>query len=61
MNESRPAWCLYRLDDNGNEVLVECFTAREAAEAERRRFEARGHKQAWFVRATPPSLLLAGC
>ena len=46
----RDPWSLYRLDDNGNEIEVARFASREAAEAEKHRFEARGHKQSWFVR-----------
>jgi hypothetical protein len=50
LNREGNAWCLYRVDDNGNEILVETLASRDAAEAEKRRFEARGHKQAWLVR-----------
>lgn len=46
-------WRLTRLDDNHNEVEVERFARREDAEAAKMRFEARGHKQSWFVRFDP--------
>ena len=46
-----PAWLLYRIDDNGNEVAMRRFASRAAAEAAMRAFEARGHKQAYLVRA----------
>lgn len=45
------AWLLYRIDDNGNEVTMRRFARREDAEAAMRIFEARGHKQAYLVRA----------
>lgn len=49
MSGERP-WRLIRLDDNDNEVEVERFAHGGDAEAARKRFEARGHKQSWFVR-----------
>ncbi len=49
MSADRP-WRLTRLDDNHNEVEVERFARRENAESAKRRFEARGHKQSWFVK-----------
>ena len=50
-----PAWLLYRIDDNGNEVAMRRFASRAAAEAAMRAFEARGHKQAYLVRADQDS------
>lgn len=44
-------WVLYRIDDNGNEVEMRRFARREDAEAAMRDYEARGHKQAYLVRA----------
>jgi len=41
---------LWRLDDNGNEFLIETFASRRAAEAQKRRFEHRGHKQTYWIR-----------
>ncbi|MCY1542563.1 hypothetical protein D9M68_783180 [compost metagenome] len=47
------SWCLVRLDDNGNEFVVRGDLTRAAAEALAREFEARGHKQSYWVRAQP--------
>ncbi len=49
-----PSWCLVRLDDNGNEFVVRTDLSRAAAEALAREFEARGHKQSYWVRAQQP-------
>ncbi|UTW07724.1 hypothetical protein [Pseudomonas benzenivorans] len=46
-------WCLVRLDDNGNEFVVRSGLSRAAAEALAREFEARGHKQSYWVRPQP--------
>ena len=51
----RERWLLYRIDDNGNEVAMRRFASRAAAEAAMRAFEARGHKQAYLVRADQDS------
>jgi hypothetical protein len=48
-------WCLVRLDDNGNEFVVRADLTRAAAEALARQFEARGHKQSYWVRQQLPS------
>lgn len=42
-------WTLWRQDDNGNRFVIARFGAREAADAEQRRFEALGHKQTYWV------------
>jgi hypothetical protein len=47
-------WCLVRLDDNGNEFVVRADLTRAAAEALLRQFEARGHKQSYWVRQQQP-------
>lgn len=47
-------WCLVRLDDNGNEFVVRTGLTRAAAEALAREFEARGHKQSYWVRPQQP-------
>jgi hypothetical protein len=47
-------WCLVRLDDNGNEFVVRDGLDRDAAEALARTFEARGHKQSYWIRAQGP-------
>jgi hypothetical protein len=46
-------WCLVRLDDNGNQFVVRGDLSRTEAEALAREFEARGHKQSYWVRAQP--------
>jgi hypothetical protein len=46
-------WCLVRLDDNGNQYVVRTGLTRAAAEALARQFEARGHKQSYWVRQQP--------
>ena len=46
---SGPEWALFRQDDHGNRFLVEKFPDREQAEAARRDFESRGHKQLYWV------------
>lgn len=48
-------WCLVRLDDNGNQFVVRTGLSRAAAEALAREFEARGHKQSYWVEAQPPA------
>jgi hypothetical protein len=40
---------LWRMDDNGNEFVVARYERREDAEAARDRYEARGHKQMYWV------------
>lgn len=42
-------WALFRQDDHGNRFLVERFADRPQAEAARHDFEARGHKQLYWV------------
>ncbi|MDH6112615.1 hypothetical protein P3T36_001497 [Kitasatospora sp. MAP12-15] len=44
-------WCVMRQDDNGNRFLVARGLTREAAEALAAEFEARGHKQLYWVTA----------
>ena len=41
---------LWRQDDNGNEFPIATFSSFEDAEKERLDFEARGHKQHYWVR-----------
>ena len=50
-NPAPPRWLLYRIDDNGNEGAMRRLASRAQAEAAMRAFEARGHKQAYLVRA----------
>ncbi|MFC6672189.1 hypothetical protein [Marinobacterium aestuariivivens] len=42
---------LWRLDDNGNEFLVETFDSRSDAEARQRDLAAGGHKQTYWLKA----------
>ncbi len=46
----KPEWMLFRIDDNGNETEMERFRDRLSAERVMRAYEAKGHKQAYFVR-----------
>ena len=43
------AWVLMRQDDNGNQVEMARFAARAEAETAAEEFEARGHKQLYWV------------
>jgi hypothetical protein len=45
------AWTLWRQDDNGNRVRVETFATRSEALALQAQFEARHHKQIYWVEA----------
>jgi len=42
---------LWRQDDNGNRVRIDVFATEAEAEAERAMFEARAHKQMYWVEA----------
>lgn len=42
-------YLLWRMDDNGNRAVVSRHVTREEAEQACRDFEARGHKQAYWV------------
>jgi hypothetical protein len=53
LRDEKP-WVLSRMDDNGNTFEMERFETKERAEAERRIFERRGHKQAYFVERDQP-------
>lgn len=45
---------LWRQDDNGNEFLIDAFEIRNEAEEKLAEFEAKGHKQTyWIVEAKP--------
>lgn len=48
------AYLLIRMDDLGNRALVSTHATREAAEAACREFEARGHKQSYWVEEVSP-------
>jgi hypothetical protein len=54
--EGAAVWVLVRQDDNGNRYVVARYSMRGAAEAAAAEFEARGHKQLyWVERAAPTS------
>lgn len=42
-------WSLLRQDDNGNRFEMARFATREAAERAAEEFQARGHKQLYYV------------
>jgi hypothetical protein len=48
-DDREAGWALWRQDDNGHRFLVCVLPTREQAEAARKDFEARGHKQVYFV------------
>ena len=48
-NAPAAGWVLWRQDDNGNRVRVEAFATRAAALARQAEFEARHHKQIYWV------------
>jgi hypothetical protein len=45
----RQRWELWRLDDNGNRLLIRDFADRSAAEKELAHFEALHHKQTYWL------------
>lgn len=44
-----PTWTVWRVDDNGSRFLVERFASEAEARACAERFEARAHKQHYWV------------
>ena len=48
------AYLLLRMDDNGTRALVSRHPTREEAEAACRDYEARGHKQTYWVEEDQP-------
>lgn len=42
-------WTLYRAGEDGNPFAVERFTSKQAADDARARYEARGHKQHYWI------------
>lgn len=44
------AWCVMRQDDNGHVAMIVGGLGREAAQAMAEAFEARGHKQTYWIR-----------
>ncbi len=47
-------WTVWRQDDNGNRFEVRRLATREEAESLAAEFEARGHKQFYWVERTVP-------
>jgi hypothetical protein len=47
--DAEPIWALYRIDDNGNVFLVRSGLTRSEANRLAAEFEARGHKQMYWV------------
>ncbi|WP_280290012.1 hypothetical protein [Pseudomonas sp. BN417] len=46
---SERSWCVKRLDDNGNEFVLRAGLTREEAERLAAEYQARGHKQSYWV------------
>ncbi|MCA9719512.1 MAG: hypothetical protein H6713_38340 [Myxococcales bacterium] len=44
-----PTWTLWRQDDNGNRFRMRRYRCRALAEREAEAYEARGHKQTYWV------------
>lgn len=44
------SWCVMRQDDNGNAFMITRGLDRDAAQAIAADFEARGHKQLYWIR-----------
>ena len=42
-------WCVKRLDDNGNEFVLRAGLSRAEAERLAAEYQARGHKQSYWV------------
>lgn len=60
MDQSEPTsscanerWTVYRQDDNGNRFVMEKHISREEAERMVATFEARGHKQLYWMEPDP--------
>jgi 8-oxo-dGTP diphosphatase len=54
------AWILMRQDDNGNRVEMARFDVRAEAETAAAEFEARGHKQLYWVAPAPAARVVVG-
>ena len=48
-----PPWGLFRQDDHGNQLLMQKRATRVEAELLADQFEARGHKQTYWVERLP--------
>ncbi len=56
MSEPNPpdrTWAVHRIDDNGNVFVVKRQLAREEAEQLLAEYEARGHKQTYWIEPDP--------
>ncbi|MGF6693145.1 MULTISPECIES: hypothetical protein [unclassified Pseudomonas] len=47
------SWCVKRLDDNGNEFVLRDGLTRAEAERLVAEYQARGHKQSYWVERVP--------
>ncbi len=57
--DTGPGWLLMRQDDNGNRVEMARFDVRAEGEAAAAEFEARGHKQLYWVAPAAQAVLPA--
>jgi hypothetical protein len=48
---SEGTWAIHRQDDNGNRFVMQTGLSREEAERLVTEFEARGHKQVYWIEA----------
>jgi hypothetical protein len=48
-NAMDTSWCVKRLDDNGNEIVLQANLSREQAERLARDYQSRGHKQSYWA------------
>jgi 8-oxo-dGTP diphosphatase len=60
MSGAGAGFVLMRQDDNGNRVEMARFGVRAEAEAAAARFEARGHKQLYWVVPAPETRIVVG-
>ncbi|MEM1414026.1 MAG: hypothetical protein AAGH15_03960 [Myxococcota bacterium] len=49
------AWCVLRMDDNGNRFEVARYATEREADDAAQRFEARGHRQTYWVEPDEPA------
>ncbi|MFC5696344.1 hypothetical protein ACFPU0_12355 [Pseudomonas sp. GCM10022186] len=47
--DSERRWCVKRLDDNGNVFVLRAGLTRDEAECLVAEYQARGHKQSYWV------------
>lgn len=46
-------WAVHRIDDNGNQFVVKGRLTRQEAEQHLVEYEARGHKQTYWIEPDP--------